>query len=238
MRVLVLHSRYRSGSSSGENRVVEDETRLLESGGHEVHVWAPSYPADRGTLRGAANTVWSRGAASQIARLIAEARDRQDPVGRMVISETLNAAMAERSANSALYVSKSRAGLAKEIGEWAEGTAEGGAWIACTHEHLVTAVRILVVQERLQQIRAAVPSLDASSIANQIQRIRTTLGRIKTINTKVTDVRSSADEIQREAEAVREEIRSALNVAITAASREPSWPTTDASRGIVRAACR
>jgi hypothetical protein len=143
-------------------------------------------------------------------RIVAEARDRQDPVGRKVISDTLNDAMAERRANSAIYTSKTRAGLAKEVGEWAEGTSEAGRWVACTHEHVVTAVRFLVVQERLQQIRAALPSVDASSIESQIQRVRTTLGRIKTINAKVTDVRSSADEIQREAESVRDEVKSAV----------------------------
>lgn len=144
-------------------------------------------------------------------RIVAEARDRQDPVGRKVISDALNDAIAERSAKAAIYVSKTRAGLAKEVGEWAEGTAEAGRWVACTHDHLVTAVRFLVVQERLQQIRASAPSVDASSIEQQIQRIRTTLGRIKTINAKVTDVRSSAEEIQREAESVRDEVRSALS---------------------------
>lgn len=144
-------------------------------------------------------------------RIVTEARDRESAVGRMVISETLSGAMAERGAGAAVYVSKTRSGLAKEVGEWAEGTSEGGRWVACTHEHLLTAVRFLVAQERLQRIRAAAPSIDASSIEAQIQRIRTTLGRIKTINTKVTEIRGSAAEIQSEAEAIREEIRSALN---------------------------
>ncbi len=144
-------------------------------------------------------------------RIVAEARDRQNPVGRMAISDAVNTAMAERSVGAAIYVSKTRDGLAKEIGEWAEGMVAQGRWVACTHEHLITAVRFLIVQERLQAIRAAAPSVDAASIEAQIQRIRTILGRIKTISTKVTDLRGSADEIQREAEAVRDEIRSALS---------------------------
>ena len=41
MRVLILHSRYLSADSSGENRVVEDEVALLRRGGHDVHVWQP-----------------------------------------------------------------------------------------------------------------------------------------------------------------------------------------------------
>ncbi len=42
MRILILHSRYRSGSISGENRVVLEEAELLRSGGHDVEVHAPS----------------------------------------------------------------------------------------------------------------------------------------------------------------------------------------------------
>jgi glycosyltransferase involved in cell wall biosynthesis len=73
MRVLVLHSRYLSGTSSGENRVVEDEVELLRSAGHEVRLWAPS-PQDAGGAsrpRLAARAVWSRRAARHVARIAA-----------------------------------------------------------------------------------------------------------------------------------------------------------------------
>ena len=76
MRVLVLHSRYLSGTSSGENRVVEDEVELLRSAGHEVRLWAPS-PEDAGgtsRLRLDARAVWSRAATREVERLAAELR--------------------------------------------------------------------------------------------------------------------------------------------------------------------
>jgi glycosyltransferase involved in cell wall biosynthesis len=40
-RILILHSKYRSGPASGENRVVEDEARLLAEAGHEVTLVTP-----------------------------------------------------------------------------------------------------------------------------------------------------------------------------------------------------
>ncbi|MDP9234960.1 MAG: glycosyltransferase, partial [Actinomycetota bacterium] len=77
MRVLILHSRYRSGAVSGENRVVEDEARLLRKGGHEVGVYAPGLdelgPID--LIRSAATTIWSLGAAKKVA----EAVERHHP---------------------------------------------------------------------------------------------------------------------------------------------------------------
>jgi glycosyltransferase involved in cell wall biosynthesis len=72
MRVLILHSRYRSGAASGENRVVEDETRLLRSAGHEVDTFTPTIestaPSD--LLRAAVRTIWSVPAAAEVDRRI------------------------------------------------------------------------------------------------------------------------------------------------------------------------
>jgi hypothetical protein len=144
-------------------------------------------------------------------RVIVEARDQQSSYGRKVISDHLNEAMARRGANTAIYVSKTRAGLAKEIGEWAQGSSGAGPWVACTHEHLVTAVRFLIVQERLQQLRRAAPALDAASIESQVQRVRTCLGKITNIKTKVTNIREGADDIESEANALRRDINDALS---------------------------
>ncbi len=72
MRVLILHSRYLSGAASGENRVVEDESRLLREAGHHVSVWAPA-PVVSGAverLRTGASAVWSRSAAREVGRIV------------------------------------------------------------------------------------------------------------------------------------------------------------------------
>ena len=143
-------------------------------------------------------------------RLVIEVRDRQSPKGRKQVSDDLATAMAERSATSALYLSRNADGFGKEIGEWAEGQGELGLWVACTDAHLSTAIRFLIVQERSKELRAKAPEVDAASIAAQIQRIRTTLERVKNINRCLTDVRSGADSIKDQAEGLRDEIRDAL----------------------------
>ena len=62
MRILIVHSRYRSGSASGENQVVEDEARLLRDGGHEVVVHSPTPQVESraDVLRAARDAIWSR----------------------------------------------------------------------------------------------------------------------------------------------------------------------------------
>jgi glycosyltransferase involved in cell wall biosynthesis len=71
----VIHSRYLSGSVSGENRVVDDEAELLRSGGHDVHTWTPSVTeAGLGLVRRALDVVWSRSAAEEVRSLVRDYR--------------------------------------------------------------------------------------------------------------------------------------------------------------------
>jgi glycosyltransferase involved in cell wall biosynthesis len=70
MRISILHSRYLSGSVSGENRVVEDEARLLREAGHYVRVWSPSADELRSRLQLGGRAVWSRKANVELQRLI------------------------------------------------------------------------------------------------------------------------------------------------------------------------
>ena len=76
MNVLVLHSRYSTGPSSGENRVVADEVALLRAHGHEVAVWSPDPPAGTALERAAlgARAVWSRAAVTRVRTLAAQLR--------------------------------------------------------------------------------------------------------------------------------------------------------------------
>jgi glycosyltransferase involved in cell wall biosynthesis len=72
VRILILHSRYLSGAASGENRVVDDEARLLTDGGHRVDVWDPAPNSAQGLrLMGmAARAIWSTEATARVHGLI------------------------------------------------------------------------------------------------------------------------------------------------------------------------
>jgi len=74
VRILILHSRYLSGAASGENRVVEDEARLMREAGHDVWVHSPSPEASGlvGQLRAGSSAVWSRTASRAVGRIVRE----------------------------------------------------------------------------------------------------------------------------------------------------------------------
>jgi hypothetical protein len=144
--------------------------------------------------------------------LVIEARDHGSPNGRWVIAVDLANAMAQRQANVGLYLSRRPEGLAKEIGEWAEGENDFGPWVATTHQHLLTAIRFLMMSRRLLALRESRPEIDATAIEGSLGRIRTAIGRITNINRKVTEIRETANGVQNEAEALRTEIKGALLV--------------------------
>jgi glycosyltransferase involved in cell wall biosynthesis len=76
MRILILHSRYRSGPASGENRVVEDEARLLTEAGHHVEVFTPELgrPSGLGLVSAGLGAIWSRHAVDRVTRLVARSQ--------------------------------------------------------------------------------------------------------------------------------------------------------------------
>lgn len=165
-------------------------------------------------------------------RLIIETRDRQDPYGLKKVADSLSKSMIERDANAAIYLSKSSAGLANEIGEWAEGDTERGPWVATTHEHLRTALRFLLALHKLRSIQTAKPEVDVSILENQIRSIRTSLKKISTINSKVTLQQKNAKDIGTVADTLRFEILEALctleaAIGIVGGDDEENVPASD-----------
>jgi hypothetical protein len=129
--------------------------------------------------------------------------------------------MSQRGANAGIYLSHTAAGLAREIGDWCEGVTALGPWIATTHNHLHTAVRFLIAQERLRVLRSESPQFDGTAIETQVQRIRTSMQRVKQIKRRITEIRGTADGIGTEAEALRDEVHDALLAIEDAISKVP-----------------
>jgi hypothetical protein len=199
-----------------EEKIV-DELQLWAkaTGAHLEHVGADNHPGD------IVLTMTASSVAATDFRLVIEARDHTSPKGRKAVSNDLSIAMSQRTANAAIYLSHTAAGLGREIGDWCEGRDTLGPWIATTHNHLHTAVRFLIANERLCALRSESPQFDGSAIETQIQRIRTSMQRVTQIKAKVTDIRSAADGVKSEADMLQDEMRGALNAIEDAISKAP-----------------
>jgi tetrahydromethanopterin S-methyltransferase subunit B len=190
----------------------EEVTGILQAwaratGAEVHHVGVDNQPGD------IVITVRGDGLIADPMSIVVEVRDRGSrAMGRKAISADMASKLAERGANGGIYLSRTQDGLSlREIGEWAEGISDRGLWVACTQQHLITAVRFLIVQRRLATLRAAAPEVDSASIEQQVKAIRTALGRIRTIKTKLTELGACSDVIDEQADHLREEIKEALS---------------------------
>ena len=139
-----------------------------------------------------------------------EAKSDGEERGRKRIKDSLDRAMAHRRAEAAVFVTKTLDGLAEEIGEWYEGSSSRGPFVACTFNHLTTALRLLMVQRHIQEIRAILPDVDRQTILAEIDRIRTALSKITTIRKQASTIEKSTTTIKNEADALQQEIQEAL----------------------------
>jgi hypothetical protein len=155
-------------------------------------------------------TLKDTGLATIPMRIVIEARDRETGWGRARIIEQMTSALKQWDGNCGVYVSKDQSGLAREIGEWSELSCEGGPIVACVAEHLVTALRFLIVDAKLREAAKVRKDFDSSTVTGQLARFRTALNHLKNIKTKVTGVRNLLPEIEQAADSMRDEINDAL----------------------------
>lgn len=146
-------------------------------------------------------------------KLVIEARDREQAFGRIPISTQMTNALSQWNGNYGIYVSKTQSGLAGEIGEWSELSCEHGPVVACTFEHLKTALRFAIVDTRLRAAAQDRKELDTGTVAAELGRFRDSLNHLTQIKRKVGEIRqilSILPSIETEADQMRNEIQDAL----------------------------
>jgi hypothetical protein len=199
-----LQGTTKKGASFEEQVVADLQVWAGGSGASISHVGTDNRPGD------ILIEFASDGMVGTAPTIVLEARDRASRGGRKAIADTMDKAMAERSATAGIYLSRSPQGLGVEIGGWGEGASTRGPWVATTPENLRVAIRLLVVQHRLSAVRDAASQMDRPAIETQIERIRTALRRIATINRAASAIRDQAGTVHDEAEELRREVRDAL----------------------------
>lgn len=144
-------------------------------------------------------------------RIVVEARDRETGWGRVRINEQMSAALSEWKGNYGVYVSKTREGLAREIGEWAEFDCDRGPVVACTVDHLRTALRFAVVDAKLRTAAQERRAVDVVTLSAQLDRFRDSLNHLTQIKRKATEIREILLVIDSEADQMREGIQDTLS---------------------------
>ena len=212
----VLEQTIAKGASFEEAVVAELEPWAKLYGAEITHVGNDKQPGDI-LLKFTANSI-----ASVNLSLVIEVRNRDSASwGRKRISDQLTKAMMTREANAAIFLSRSREGLAQEIGGWGIGTCEQGQWVATTHEILNLAIQFLLVQQQLASQPTYNSQIDCAVIEAQVQQIKLSLNYLTQINTSLTKLQEHSSDIRVKARAMRTEIRNALNSISESISSHP-----------------
>ncbi|MBD2247730.1 hypothetical protein [Nostoc sp. FACHB-888] len=202
---LTLEQTIARGASFEEAVVAELEPWAKLYGAEITHIGKDKQPGDI-LVKFTANSI-----ASVDLSLVIEVRNRDSASwGRKRISEQLTKAMMKREANAAIFLSRSREGLAQEIGGWGIGTCEQGQWVATTHESFSLAIQYLIVQQQLASQPTYNPQIDYVVIEAQVQQIKSSLNYLTQINSSLTKLQEHSSDIRVKARAMRTEIRNAL----------------------------
>ncbi|QLE60032.1 hypothetical protein [Nostoc sp. TCL26-01] len=149
-----------------------------------------------------------------------EARNRDSVSwGRKRIADQLNKAMVKRKASAAIFLSRSREGLAQEIGYWGQGSCDQGQWVATTHEMLSVAIQFLIINQQLAAQKTFNAEFDYAFLESQLRRIQVSLDYLSQFNAHLTSIEENCGGIRAKSKAMRDEIHSALNSIMDSISR-------------------
>jgi ElaB/YqjD/DUF883 family membrane-anchored ribosome-binding protein len=143
--------------------------------------------------------------------LVIEARDRSDSRGLKRVADDLEAAMRQRNGSAALYVGRTSAAFAKEIGDWIDGRSLSGPYVACVDGLLEAALRYVVALVRLDDSKQTGREIDAAAIHPHIAQVRTAVERTRSMKTKLTAIDTATIDVRREIDTLRAEIGNAVD---------------------------
>ncbi|MBD2415643.1 hypothetical protein FACHB389_32815 [Nostoc calcicola FACHB-389] len=211
----VLEQTIARGMSYEEALVVELQPWAKLYGAEITHVGNDKQPGDI-VLKFSANSI----AATDLS-IVIEARNRDSASwGRKRIADQLNKAMVKRKASMGIFLSRSREGLAQEIGVWGQGTCEQGQWVATTHEMLTVAIQFLIIKQQLASQKTFNSEFDYASVESQLQRIQGSLDYLAQFNSHSTNIEKNCVAIKAKTKMMRTEIRSALDLILETISRK------------------
>jgi hypothetical protein len=143
--------------------------------------------------------------------VVVECRDDVSGAGRKVIRDAAERALRERNGTHVIYLGRSKGALAKEIGEWSEGTCSGGSWLATTDEYLRVALRFVMVMERAR-CEPAASFTDRETLQRELSRLRDAMRLLTNISTRAGNIRAAAEQILADTSRLRLEANEALTV--------------------------
>lgn len=155
-------------------------------------------------------------------KLVVSIKDHSSGWGQTPITEDADSAMMFRAAHSAIVLGKTPEAFSKGVGTWAEGSGKQGPWIACTIDHLMTALRLAIVKQQISQMRSLKKEVDADQISSQVTAIRTSLQKITTMKSAITKSKGHLNDLEGLSDDLKSDISTYLDAIEDALGPAPS----------------
>lgn len=151
---------------------------------------------------------------SEKIKIAIEVKDISTPKGHSVLTRDMGKVIQERKATTAIFLSKTINGLAKEIGSYGEGISDGIKWVATTGESLEVALNHCLVEERLRLANEKNPNItNAKKVKENLELAKTLLGTMSQHYRSITEIQNSATTLEASLRKTNAEVLRALNTA-------------------------
>lgn len=151
---------------------------------------------------------------SEKIKIAIEVKDISTAKGHSVLTREMGLVIQERKATTAIFLSKTINGLAKEIGSYGEGSSDGIKWVATTGDSLEVALNHCLVEERLRLANEKNLNItNAKKVKEYLELAKTLLGNMSQHYRSITDIQKAATTLESSLRNTNSEVLRALNTA-------------------------
>lgn len=150
------------------------------------------------------------GAMQAETRLVVEAKNDEKGRADKRLGDAAEDALEERQGDAYVFSAGNANALGKTVPDLTQGRTSAGPWVACTHEHLVSALRLAELKVAERRLHEAQPEVDTQRISEELDRLQSKTEHLKNIKSKASDISDARSAIEDEADEMREEIRDIL----------------------------
>lgn len=142
--------------------------------------------------------------------LVVEAKDDEKGRGEKRLNDAALKGLEERDGDAYLLTGATHDAFGVTIPDVTQGSCQLGPWVACTHEHLITAIRVAELMVAEARLREAEPDVDTQGIQAQLDRLQNTMEHLTNIKKKTTSIEKTTQDIDHEADKMRDKVSDIL----------------------------
>jgi hypothetical protein len=144
------------------------------------------------------------------ATIVVEAKDHTTSKGHKQVAAEIMKELVHYGADYGIYVTKTSAALAREIGEFASGTTPHGPYIACTLQYVENALMQALGEIRLKELKRKGDDFDLRAMEEELELIQSSMKRLTQAKKHITEIEKLASKLRSELECHEDQVDASL----------------------------